>query len=64
MSNADDGLQKVVTYVDYPQEAYAGHMWTSMGNVCVMYIGVSPAGCTSIQITGTLGYRLFVTVFT
>jgi hypothetical protein len=28
--NAVDGLQKVVTYVDCPQEVYAGRMWTDV----------------------------------
>jgi hypothetical protein len=48
--------RKVVTYGDYPQEAYAGHMWTSIRSVRVVLVRFSPTGCTSIQITATLGY--------
>jgi hypothetical protein len=49
--------QKVVTYVDCSQEAYAGCTWTSVGSVHVVCIGFFPAGCTSIQITATLRYE-------
>jgi hypothetical protein len=57
MSNADDGLRKVATYVDCPQKAYVWHMWTGMGSIRVVCIGFSPAGCTSTQITMTLEYE-------
>jgi hypothetical protein len=49
--------QKVATYGDHPQEAYAGRTWTGVGSVCVVLVGFSPAGCTSIRITATLGYE-------
>jgi hypothetical protein len=49
--------QKVATHVDCSQEAYAGCTWTSVGSVHVVCIGFFPAGCTSIQITATLGYE-------
>jgi hypothetical protein len=49
--------RKVAMYGDRPQEAYAGHTWTSMGSVCVMLVVFSPAGCTSIWIAVTLGYE-------
>jgi hypothetical protein len=44
-------------YGDYPQKAYAEHTWTGVESVCVMLIAFSPVGCTSIQITVTLGYE-------
>jgi hypothetical protein len=37
--------------------AYAGHTWTGAGNVHVMLVGFSPAGCTSIRIAVTLRYE-------
>jgi hypothetical protein len=40
--------QKVATYGDRPQEAYAGRTWTGMRSVRVVLVGFSPAGCTSI----------------
>jgi hypothetical protein len=54
--------QKVATYGDYPQEEYAGCMWTDVGNVRAMLVGFSPAGCTSIRIAATSNL-LFVAVF-
>jgi hypothetical protein len=47
-SNMLATVRKVATYVDYPQEAYMGHMGTGAGNVRVMLIMFSPARCTSI----------------
>jgi hypothetical protein len=49
--------RKVATYGDRPQEAYAGHTWTGMESVCVVLVGFSTAGCTSIRIAATLGYE-------
>jgi hypothetical protein len=40
--------RKVATYGDLPQEAYAGHTWTSVGSILVVLVEFSPAGCTSI----------------
>jgi hypothetical protein len=40
-----------------PQEAYVGRTWTGVGSVRVVLVGFSLAGCTSIQITATLGYE-------
>jgi hypothetical protein len=40
-----------------PQEAYTGRTWTGVGNVRVVLVGFSPAGCTSIRIAVTLGYE-------
>jgi hypothetical protein len=40
-----------------PQEAYVGHTWTGVGSICVVLVGFSPAGCTLIRITATLGYE-------
>jgi hypothetical protein len=34
-----------------------GRTWTGVGGICVMLIGFSPAGCTSIRISVTLGYE-------
>jgi hypothetical protein len=42
---------------DRPHEVYAGRTCTSVGSVHVVLVGFSPAGCTSIQITATLGYE-------
>jgi hypothetical protein len=44
-------------YGDRPQEAYVGHTWSGVGSVHVMLVGFFTAGCTSIQITVTLGYE-------
>jgi hypothetical protein len=65
-SKSVDDSSKAATHGDCPQEAYTGHMWTGVGSVCVMLIGFSPTGCTSIRITMTLGYEyhLFVAVIT
>jgi hypothetical protein len=52
-SNVVDGLRKVATYGDCPQEAYVGHMWTGVENVRVILVGFSPVGCTSIRIAAT-----------
>jgi hypothetical protein len=49
--------RKVATYEDRPQEAYARRTWTGVGNVRVVLVEFSPAGCTSIRITATLGYE-------
>jgi hypothetical protein len=49
--------QKVATYEDHPQEAYAGHTWTDVGSVRVVLVGFSPVGCTSIGIVATLRYE-------
>jgi hypothetical protein len=49
--------RKVATYGDRPQEAYAGRTWIGVGSVRVVLVGFSPAGCTSIRITATLGYE-------
>jgi hypothetical protein len=49
--------RKVATYGDHPQEAYVGRTWTGMGSGCVVLVGFSPAGCTSIQIIVTLRYE-------
>jgi hypothetical protein len=54
---AVDGLQKAITYVDCPQEAYAGRTWSGVGSVSDLCIGFSPAGCTSIRIAATLRYE-------
>jgi hypothetical protein len=48
---------KIATYVDRPQEAYAGHTCTGMGNVRVVLTEFSLAGCTPIRIVATLGYE-------
>jgi hypothetical protein len=48
---------KVATYGDRPQEVYIGHTWTGVGSVHVVLVGFSPAGCTLIWITVTLGYE-------
>jgi hypothetical protein len=56
-SKSADDSWKVSTYEDYPQEAYARHMSTGMGSVCIMLVRFSPTRCTSIQITVTLGYK-------
>jgi hypothetical protein len=56
-SNPVDDSRRVATYGDRPQEVYAGRTWTSMESVRVVLVGFSPAGCTSIQITATLGYE-------
>jgi hypothetical protein len=55
--NSVDDSWKVATYGDYPQEAYVGRTWTSVGSVCVVLIMIFPAGCTLIQITATLIYE-------
>jgi hypothetical protein len=47
---------KVAMYGDRPQEAYTGRMWTGIESVCIVLVGFSPAGCTSIRIIVTLGY--------
>jgi hypothetical protein len=50
-----------------PQEMYGlGPYVNRAWKACGMLIEVSPAGCTSIRITVTLGYeyRLFVAVIT
>jgi hypothetical protein len=57
LSNGIDVSQKVATYGDRPQEAYAGRMWTGMGSVHVVLVRFSLVGCTSIRITATLGYE-------
>jgi hypothetical protein len=57
LSNSVDDSRKIATYEDRPQEAYAGHTWTGVGSVRVMLVKFSPTGCTSIQITVTLGYE-------
>jgi hypothetical protein len=57
LSKSVNGSQKVATYGDRPQEAYAGRTWTGVGSVRVMLVGFSPAGCTSIRIAVTLGYE-------
>jgi hypothetical protein len=57
LSNSVGGSWKVATYGDRPQEAYAGRTWTGVESVRVVLIEFSPTGCTSIQITGTLGYE-------
>jgi hypothetical protein len=57
MSKSVGASQKVATYRDRPQKAYAGRTWTSMGSVHVVLVGSSPAGCTSIRIAVTLGYE-------
>jgi hypothetical protein len=49
--------RKVTTYGDRPQEAYAGRTWTGVRRVRVVFVGFSPAGCTLIRITMTLGYE-------
>jgi hypothetical protein len=56
-SNSVGGSWKVAMYGDRPQEAYAGCMWTGVGSVRVVLVGFSPAWCTSIRITATLGYE-------
>jgi hypothetical protein len=40
-----------------PQEAYIGRTWTGVGSVRVVLVEFSPAGCTLIRITVTLGYE-------
>jgi hypothetical protein len=40
--------QKDATYKDRLWEAYTGCTWTGVGSVCVMLVGFSPTGCTSI----------------
>jgi hypothetical protein len=40
--------QKVATYGDCPEEAYTGHTWIGVRSVCVVLVGFSPTGCTSI----------------
>jgi hypothetical protein len=57
LSNAVGVSRKVATYGNRPQEAYVGRMWTSVGSICVVLVEFSPAGCTSIRITATLGYK-------
>jgi hypothetical protein len=49
--------RKVATYGDCPQEVYAEHMWTGMRSIRVVFVGFSPAGCTSIRIAAILGYK-------
>jgi hypothetical protein len=49
--------QKVTTYGDPPQEAYAGRMWTGVESVRVVLVRFPPVGCTSIRIVVTLGYE-------
>jgi hypothetical protein len=56
-SNSVGGSWKVATYGDRPQKAYAGRTWTCVGSVRVMLVGFSPAGCISIRIAATLGYK-------
>jgi hypothetical protein len=56
-SNSVGGSWKVATYEDRPQEAYTGRMWTGVGRIHVVLVGVSPTGCTSIRIAVTLGYE-------
>jgi hypothetical protein len=38
-------------------KAYAGPAWTGVGSVRDVLVGFSPAGCTSIRIAATLGYK-------
>jgi hypothetical protein len=57
MSKSVGASRKVATYRDRPREAYAGRTWTGVGSVCVVLVGFSPAGCTSIRIAATLGYE-------
>jgi hypothetical protein len=57
LSKSVSASRKVATYGDHPQEAYAGRTWTGVRSVCVVLVGFSPAGCTSIQIVVTLGYE-------
>jgi hypothetical protein len=49
--------QKDATYKDCPHEAYVERTWTGVGTVCVVLVGLSPAGCTSIRIVVTLEYE-------
>jgi hypothetical protein len=57
LSKSIGASQKVATYGDRPQEAYARRMWTGVESVCVVLVRFSPAGCTSIRIAATLGYE-------
>jgi hypothetical protein len=57
LSKSVSASQKVATYGDRPQEAYARRTWTGVGSVRVVLVGFSPAGCTSIRITATLEYE-------
>jgi hypothetical protein len=57
LSNSVDDAQKVATYGDCPQKAYAGRTWTGVGSVHGVLVGFSPAGCTSIRIATTLRYE-------
>jgi hypothetical protein len=56
-SKSVNDSRKVTTYGDCPQEAYDVRTWTSMESICVVLVGFSPAGCTSIQNVVTLGYE-------
>jgi hypothetical protein len=49
--------RKVATYGDCPREAYIGRTWTGVGSVRAVLVEFSPAGCTAIRITVTLGYE-------
>jgi hypothetical protein len=49
--------RKVATYEDHLQEAYVERTWTDVESICVMLVGFSPIGCTSIRIAATLGYE-------
>jgi hypothetical protein len=40
-----------------PAGSVCGRTWTGVGSVHVVLVGFSPAGCTSIRITVTLGYE-------
>jgi hypothetical protein len=56
LKSVDDSW-KVARYGDRPQEAYTGHIWTGVENVCVVLVGFSPTGCASIQIAAALEYE-------
>jgi hypothetical protein len=56
-SNLLTTARNVAMYKDYPQEAYAGRMWTGEGSIRVVLLGFSSVGCTSIRIAVTLGYE-------
>jgi hypothetical protein len=44
-------------YGDRLQEAYVGRTWTDVESLRGVLVRFSPAGCTSIRITVTLGYE-------
>jgi hypothetical protein len=65
LSKSVGASQKVATYGDRPQEAYAGRTWTGVGSVRIVLVGFPLQGVHQFELPrlSDMSNRLFVAVF-